>query len=550
MLSIGSKVLSAFCILAGLEGVIPVPEDLNNEEEGRLRQLLEAHRAIMESLDVDEVLRRTLKAAASMVDAYDCVIASFDERGQATRLIGAGERRISDLLGSIEVADLTPLTRVERDPSRAGISHGKVRGFLGVPLRSHGDVYGALYLTGRADRPFTGDASDVVVALAGSAGAALENARLYQQLHRQLRWSTAMTEVSSALLSEDVSDAVGVVIARVATVVVAEVISVVIPDPESDQLLIHTSRGEGAERFEGRRYERQGSLVDRSLRSGQVVLATASEAPTSLEAEMGPSMILPVVVAGEPICALALTRSHGGELFAAADVDMAAEFATQVGLAIELARARSDRQRMELADERGRIARDLHDHVIQRLFGAGLSLQALGARYPAAEPALFEQVEAIDAAIGEIRTAVFTLTSRARTAAGTARHRILDVVSEMSDTLGSTPQLTFRGPVDLMLTDALVDDVLAVVRECLANVVRHASADSTAVNIAVEGGSVEVEVTDNGLGISPATARRSGTGNLADRARRRGGAFTLIAGERNGTRAVWRAPLASKRSRV
>lgn len=527
-----------------------MPEDVNNAEEGRLRELLEAHRAIMDSLDVNEVLRCTLHAAASMVDAHDCAIASFDERGRATRVIGAGECRESDLLGSIEVADLAPLTRVVRDPGRAGISHGKVGGFLGVPLRSHGDAYGALYLTSRTGRPFTDDAMEVAIALAVTAGVALENARLYQQLNRQLRWSTAMTEVSSALLSEDVSDAVGVVIARVATVVVADVISVVLPDPDSDQLLIHTARGEGAERFEGRRYERQGSLVDRALRSGQVVLATSRETSTSVEAEMGPNMILPVIVAGEPICALALTRSRDGELFATAEVDMAAEFATQVGLAIELARARSDRQRVELADERGRIARDLHDHVIQRLFGAGLSLQALGARYPAAEPALSEQVDAIDAAIGEIRTAVFTLTSRSRTATGTARHRILDVVSEMSDTLGSTPQLTFRGPVDLMLTGALVDDVLAVVRECLANVVRHASADSTAVNIAVEDGSVKVEVTDDGVGVSTATARRSGTGNLADRARCRGGAFTLLAGERNGTRAVWRAPVSSERSRV
>lgn len=229
---------------------------------------------------------------------------------------------------------------------------------------------------------------------------------------------------------------------------------------------------------------------------------------------------------------------------------MAAEFATQVGLAIELTRARADRRRVELADERGRIARDLHDHVIQRLFGTGLSLQALAARFPQAESALSDQVDAIDAAIGEIRTAVFALTSRAPASAGTTRHRVLDIVSEMSESFRSSPQLTFSGPVDLMLTGALADDVLAVVRECLANVARHASADEITVNVTVEGGHVEVTVTDDGFGISSESVRRSGTGNLAERAQRRGGEFTLHSCEGGGTRAAWRARLSEERSRI
>ncbi|CAH0145636.1 Redox sensor histidine kinase response regulator DevS [Microbacterium sp. Bi98] len=518
--------------------------------EIRLQRLLEAHRAVMESLDVDVVLRRTVDAAVSLLDALDGAIVLFDRRGLADRVIHVAGSASRGPLADLDSSDLTPLTGVEREPRRAGISMDDGPEFLAVPLRSHGDAYGALYLTGSPGGPFTPDDEEMIVALAGTAAVALENGQLYDELQRQLRWSTALTEVSSALLSEDVSDAVGVVLARVGTVVAAAVISVVVPDPDSDLLLIHTARGSGAERFEGRRYERRGGLVDRALRSGRVVLSTAGTALISLEAEMGPSMVLPVVVAGESICALALSRSRGTAPFTADDVDMAAEFATQVGLAIEIIRARGDRHRVELAEERSRIARDLHDHVIQRLFGTGLSLQAVAARFPQAEGALIEQVDAIDEAIDEIRTAVFALTSRRRASTGSVRHRILDVVSEMSDSLRVSPQLTFRGPVDLMLTGTVGDDVIAVVRECLANVARHACSDVTTVMVSVDQGSVEVVVTDDGVGVSPDAVRRSGTGNLADRARRRGGDFTIFSAAEEGTRVVWWARLVAERSRV
>lgn len=556
------------------EGVIQVAEDLKfgqsprsepeperselNQQaqasflaEGRLGRLLKMQRAIMEPLDVDVVLRRTVVAAASLSYSRDGAIVLFDRRGDAERVIHFDNRATSVLLSSLRPSDLTPLTRVEHNPEHAGISPDCLDAFLGVPLRSHGEAHGALYLVGRPDEAFSTEDEELVMALAGTAGVALENGRLYENLRRQLLWSTALTEVSSALLSEDVSDAVGVVVARLGTVVAADIICVVIPDQDSDQLFIHTARGKGAERFEGLRYERHGSLVDRALSSGEVVLAPAGTAVESLEGEKGPTLVLPVIVAGETICALALTRSRESAPFTADDADMATEFATHAGLAIELIRARSDRHRVELAEDRGRIARDLHDHVIQRLFGTGLSLQALGARFPRAEPALSEQVDSIDAAIKEIRTAVFTLTShREPASAGTARHQILDVVSEMSESLRSSPQLTFSGPVDLMVTGSIVADVVAVVRECLANAARHASADIVTVNVSVDESQVEVTVADDGLGFSSEPARRSGTGNLTERARRRGGDFTLRSSDGEGTRAIWCARLVDGRGRI
>jgi signal transduction histidine kinase len=519
------------------------------DTESRLRGLLEAYRSVVKSLDIDDVLRRIVDAAVSLVDARDGAIVVFDENGGVERLIRV-RATVADGPGPLSaLADAAPapLEKIERDPRSAGIPLDDPGAFLGVPVRSHGDAYGALYLAERPSGPFTHADEELVAALAATAGVALENARLYEESRRRQRWSAALAEVSSALLSEDVTDYVGVIVARVGSVVEADVIGVVVPIPDSDELLIQTSRGVRAERFEGRSYPREGSLVDRALASGHVVLAAATPAVRSVEAELGPSMVLPVVVAGEPICALTLSRASGRAGFTSTDVDMASEFATQVGLAVELTRARADRHRLELADERGRIARDLHDHVIQRLFATGMSLQATAARFPAAAPDLQEQVDAIDAAIGEIRTVVFALTARRRESTDTTRYRLLDVVSEMTESMGSSPRLTFSGAIDLLVTDELADDVVAVVRECLANAARHASADEVTVDVTVDDGDVVVTVTDDGVGVSPVVTRRSGTENLGERARRRGGDFDIGPAEGGGTRVVWRASLAGTR---
>jgi signal transduction histidine kinase len=529
--------------------------------ESRLRGLLEAYRSVVESLDPDDVLRRIVEAAVLLVRARDAAIAVFDGDGGVERVIhargpgnGSDEETGGPLAVRLERGRPRIVERVERDPQQIGFpaDDDLATAFLAVPIRSRVEAYGALYLSGRDGGDFTREDEDLMTALAAGAGIALENARLYEQSRRRQRWSAALAEVSSALLSEDVTNATGVVLARVATVVESDMACVVVPvadaaddpGPTGGDLLILTARGIGAEPFEGRRYPRAGSLVDRALTSGRVVLAARSRAAVSTEADMGPTLVVPVVVSGEAVCALTLSRTRGGARFTAEDADLASDFAGQVGVAIELTRARADRQRLELADERGRIARDLHDHVIQRLFGAGLSLQSVAARHPEAAADILDQVDAIDGAIAEIRTAVFALSERRRDDGPSTRRRVLDVVGELTAALGATPRLTFTGPVDLMVTGDLADDVVAVVREGLANAARHASADSVAAEIAVGDTDVVVTVVDDGGGLEAATGRRSGTGNLTERAERRGGRFELIPGER-GTRAVWRVPLAS-----
>jgi signal transduction histidine kinase len=523
--------------------------------ESRLRALLEASRSMTESLDLDDVLRRIVEAAVSLVRARSGAIAVFDDAGAIERIIhardpGSDATMQEPLVSALEAGRPERFERIERDPHVIGVADAEVdrTAFLAVPIRSHGDAYGALYLSGHAGGDFTPEDEHLMSALGANAGIALENARLYEQSRRRQRWSAALAEVSSALLSEDITDAVGVVLARVASVVDSDIACVVVPVPpkgpeDAVELRIHTARGAGAGRFEGRHYPRPGSLVGRALDTGRVALTKRSRVPVAIEADMGPTVAIPVVVSGDPICALTLSRARGGAGFTAEDVDLASEFASQVGLAVELTQARADRQRLQLADERGRIARDLHDHVIQRLFGAGLSLQAIAARHPQAAASILDQVDAIDGAIAEIRTAVFALSARRGDDSASTRRRVLDVATEFAEPLGTTPRLSFTGAVDLMVTSDLAEDIVAVVRECLANAARHARAEEVSVEVAVDDAEVSVTVIDDGVGIASATGRRSGTGNLAARADARGSTFELAPGEPGGTRAVWVAPL-------
>jgi len=192
-------------------------------------------------------------------------------------------------------------------------------------------------------------------------------------------------------------------------------------------------------------------------------------------------------------------------------------------------------------EERARIARDLHDHVIQRLFGTGLGLVALAAIDPEHAETIDRHVAEIDAAIADIRTAVFTLNPSRHL--GSARHRLLDVLTDLTPNLPTPPRVRFAGPIDLVLTGALADDVVAVVRESLTNVSRHARARTALVDIAVTEAAVTVTVDDDGVGVSKTATRASGVASLSERAHGHGGTFVLEPRREGGTRARWHVPL-------
>ena len=258
---------------------------------------------------------------------------------------------------------------------------------------------------------------------------------------------------------------------------------------------------------------------------------------------------VPVRVRDEVYGNLYLTNQKSGA-FTDEDEQLVTALAATAGIAIENARlftevaeARADRQRLDLLEERGRIARDLHDHVIQQLFGTGLELQSIAGLTSDAtvRDRIVQSVAQLDASISQIRTVIFALTVTNDGPRSALRHAIIDLANEVAPSLSANPAVSFSGPVDLVVTDSLAEDVIAVSREALTNIIKHASATHSSVDLAVVDGRIVLTVIDDGVGI-PATGRRSGLANLEQRAQLRGGEFEVSSTEK-GTTLRWSVPL-------
>jgi signal transduction histidine kinase len=242
--------------------------------------------------------------------------------------------------------------------------------------------------------------------------------------------------------------------------------------------------------------------------------------------------------------ALMVGRRVGRRPFSDADLDIATTFANHAAVALELADGRQQEQRMALLEDRDRIARDLHDHVIQRLFAAGLTVQSVASALGGAGPSgrLDRVVNDIDDTIRQIRTSIFQLRGAIGPQGTPVRRRLLAVADDVAATLGFQPQVQFSGPVDTVVSAELLDDVLAVVREALTNTARHAEAGEALVRVRAGDTDFTVTVADNGRGLSDAQ-RRSGLANLQARATRRGGRLELSVPPSGGTELTWSVPL-------
>jgi signal transduction histidine kinase len=250
---------------------------------------------------------------------------------------------------------------------------------------------------------------------------------------------------------------------------------------------------------------------------------------------------VPVRIRDEVFGNLYLTEKREGP-FTDADEELVVALASAAGVAIENARLHERVQELALLRDRERIARDLHDTVIQRLFATGLGLQGLARLVDSAEVAdrIQGAVDDLDTTIREIRSAIFELQAHERGSHG-VRVRVLALAAEMTPTLGFEPRVRFDGPVDTIVGSDLADHLLAALRELLSNVTRHARA--TAVEIRVRAAlEVTLTVVDDGTGLRGADGSGRGLANLLARATSLGGTFTLRQGDERGTIAVWSVP--------
>ncbi len=531
--------------------------------QGRLRALLRASQAVVEELDLPIVLQRIVDVAVELVDAQYGALGVIDPaRGGLEQFIYVGvppamAEQIGHLpeghglLGAL-IDDPHPirLRHLSKDARSSGFPrhHPPMESFLGVPVRVREEVFGNLYLTNHSSGAFSAEDEQLVASLAATAGFAIANARLFADSRRRQTWSAATAEVTAALLALEQVDHLPIIAERVLKLSQAVHVRVVAPSDDPRHLLVRAARGAGAASVEGTHILARGSIAQSVLESGHPRLIDGEELegmnPLLPEGQApGTAIAVPLIAGGQARGVLVVVRDAVAARFTAADLEMVADFAGQATLAMELADARADRQRFLLLEDRSRIARDLHDHVIQQLFASGLELQSVAAAVPAGKSAdrVARVVNQLDSAIAQIRTVIFALSSSSADRPDSVRHRIIDLVSEFGGGLEHTPVVTFKGQIDLAITADLAADVLAVIREALANVAKHSQAKQVSIRVAVDEGRVTVEVQDDGVGVPPGR-RRSGLANLEDRAVRRGGAFSLETSAA-GTRVFWQIPL-------
>ncbi len=528
--------------------------------QGRLRALLRANLAVVEHLELPVVLERIVRAAVELVGSQYGALGVIAPSGagleqfihvgippqQATIIGHLPEGH--GLLGAL-IDDPRPirLEHLHDDPRSSGFpaGHPAMESFLGVPIRVRDVVYGNLYLSNQASGAFSLEDEQLVESLAASAGFAIDNARLFAETRRRQAWSAASAEITAAMLSSDRSDSLSTLVSRVLVLAESDLVCMILPGAAPGTVVVEIARGDGEAELVGRTFPSAGTLAESVLEGKQPRLIRDAGADSDLfspERKLGPMMAVPLIAAGRAEGVLLVARLADGLHFTASDLEMAADFAGQASLAMQLARARASEQRMLLLEDRGRIARDLHDHVIQQLFGTGLELQNIAGSIesPVERERILRSVANLDTAVTEIRTVIFALSAH-QNPRDSVRHRIIDLANDLASRLRKSPRVTFSGPVDLMVTGDLAEDVVAVIREGLSNAARHAGADQTGVTLDVLDGMVHLAIVDDGGGITD-PSRRSGLANLEARATARGGTFVVDTGAR-GTRLLWSVPI-------
>ena len=539
-----------------------------------LRELLAANQTIISDLELPVVLRRIVQAACELVHArYGALGVLAPDGGLAEFVhVGMDEQTVArigpvpagkGLLGAL-IDDPRPirLSRIGGDPRSVGFpaEHPPMDSFLGVPIRIRGEVFGNLYLTEAEAGEFTAEDEELVTALAATAALSIQNARLYARAQSRQTWLQASARITRQLLAVEGEEPLRLIAREARELADADLVTVVLPTPDGGRLMVEVASGRNADELTGYSYPVENTYAGQTFKTGDpILLADAGKDGTHYVhltevLAVGPVMVVPLVGTQRMRGALVVGRVQGRRRFEDSDLDMATTFANHAAVALELADARADQQRVLLLEDRDRIARDLHDHVIQQLFAAGLSVQSVAATLSgdARSQRLERVVSGIDETIRQIRTTIFQLRGSLGPQTGTVRARLLDVIGELARVLGFDPHVEFDGPVDSVVPESVLGDLVAVTREALTNVARHAAAEHAAVRLSATATTLDLEVRDDGVGID-AGRRRSGLANLQRRAERLGGVLRVEPAEaggmgtepntRPGTRLTWTIPL-------
>ncbi|GAA1904144.1 GAF domain-containing protein [Streptomyces durmitorensis] len=483
--------------------------------------LLDAVLGVGSDLELHATLQHIVQSAAELTGARYGALGVIDPgHGKLTDLFTAGltqaERdRIgplpdghSGLLGTL-IREPRPLLLddLTTDPRSCGVppGHPEMHSFLGVPVHVHDEAFGNLYLTEKREGRFTDEDLQLLRILASQAGIAIGNARLYEAARQRERWIDGAAAVTTALLTgEPAADAL-MTVAEQARILANASAGVILQPTEQGgmRIVAAATEEEAAEPASGtpaHPHDLQDDLIGTTIEPGSAVLeqllggepvfiedsATDPRMTTHVRSNFGPSLMLPLQAGGRLIGTLALPRRRGERAYTSVERLLATQFASQAALALVLADAQQSRQRLAVFEDRDRIARDLHDLVVQRLFATGMMLESTRSRdrSPQVESTLDQAVDELESTIQEVRTAIFALQQPPADAPTTFRGKVLRETAGAAAVVGVQPSVHFTGAVDARVTDPAAGHLLAALRRALATASRRP--DVTRIEVAVD----------------------------------------------------------------
>ncbi|MFE7931300.1 GAF domain-containing protein [Streptomyces sp. NPDC057456] len=534
----------------------------------RVHSLLEAVLSVGRELNLEQALHSIVEAAAALVDAEYAalgVIGPDGKRLSAFHTIGVTEEQIDaigpypeghGILGElIRHPEPLRIAKISEHPASYGFPphHPPMNTFLGVPIRVRDQVFGNLYLTEkRGGGQFDEEDISVTLTLAVAAGVAIDNARLYAESRLRERWLRANAEITHSLMAGGGrTEVLRLIAERAGEITEAALAAVALPLEDTGSLGVEIAVGLDADAHRGLVLSMDRSLMGLAFARAAPVTSedVAHDERISLEPPrfggLGPAVAMPIGTGDAGVRGVVLlAREAGRPVFTTTETETLQVFAAQAAVAMELAERRQDAEQIAVLTDRDRIARDLHDLAIQRLFATGMTLQSAGRfiEHPEASERVARAVDDLDETIKIIRSTIFGLRTRGGADGTGLRARAMRVVGEAAPVLAFAPSVRMEGLLDTDVPREVADHVVAVLSEALTNVARHARADRAEVLLTTDGHEVRLSITDNGVGIPP-EGRRSGLRNMAERAEQLGGRLELAKPSGGGTSLMWRAPV-------
>ena len=528
--------------------------------------LLQAGLTLASELSLPIVLQRIVDLAAEVTDARYGALGVIGEDGTLVEFVttGMSARQRKDvgalprgkgLLGYL-ITHPSPLRvrSISDHPVAVGFPphHPKMTSFLGAPVLAMGKAFGNIYLTEKRSAPeFSAEDETALVILAAQAGVAIANASLYEETRQRERWLDALRGITSEILAGTDADSLLSRIAESARELAgADMAMIVSTTSNPAELVVAAAEGAAAARLGGETMPAGRSISGEVMRSGSprvfvdVGVEHTAYPPLVQAANVGPAIFVPLRVRGRATGTLMVANVKGGRTFSERSLRLVETFADQASVAIEYGRAQVDQRRLELMDERERIAKELHDGIIQSLFAVGMGLQ--GTALMAGSPEIAGRVEGavgeLDRVIRDLRNYIFGLRP------GILADRQLDqALRTLGEEVAARTRVAVDVAVDAKVAAALSGqshEIVQLTREGLSNVTRHANAGRAYVGLARHNSNAVLTIEDDGAGFDT-TAKSLGNGlrNMRQRASGLGGDLHVTSAPGKGTRLTFTIPL-------